>query len=493
MTEETEVKMKEIQKKKIISFLPNHMEMVLMETGVKLYTSNKEGKNWLFSGLEGYLCFVLDNRLKTMYLILYDTFSFIKLFQYELYTDFHKHFIELAPEFRCFEIAGGFVGVQFEKAEDAQNFDGAINKFHGSFLISTFEMNSEKKEDEKNQKTKLDIYCRTLKQNFGSDSIYDTNYTEDGTLLQKARNFKIIEGITYNKTSGKFEFGHISDELKELFITFRIKKKNLENDADLAYDLIKKIIIGLSGDNKLKNNDLDNIQHTFPPPEERLRILKEEAEDEGRINAQKHKKTMLPKQKTKAENSVDKGKKQLNQPTTTTQTPSEKPSSNIPPVPTSSVPPVPPISISDTKVKDSAPEKIESTSSTSSSTSSSSTGFIPLPPPLIIHEAKIFPGSELTAKKPVDLPAELDAKKAGLKPPEIKEENHVMSMEEQLKSVTLKKAPPPKQYNTGKIITENENNYLQNALSRAIQIRRENLHQNSDDEDDDSDDDSWGS
>ena len=89
--------------------------------------------------------------------------------------------------------------------------------------------------------------------------------------------------------------------------------------------------------------------------------------------------------------------------------------------------------------------------------------------------------------------AELDAKKAGLKPPEIKEENHVMSMEEQLKSVTLKKAPPPKQYNTGKIITENENNYLQNALSRAIQIRRENLHQNSDDEDDDSDDDSWGS
>ena len=84
-----------VPQKKILATLEPGLDLTLISSNVKLYTSNKEGKNWLYSDLEGLLCFILDYNLKTKYLVLYNSFSFEKIFQYELYKDFQKYFKSL--------------------------------------------------------------------------------------------------------------------------------------------------------------------------------------------------------------------------------------------------------------------------------------------------------------------------------------------------------------------------------------------------------------
>ena len=76
----------------------------------------------------------------------------------------------------------------------------------------------------------------------------------------------ILNNFSYDKELKKFKFGKISDSLKETFVRFGFKKKDLENDMDFAFTLFKRDIVGLGTENKLKNSAVDNIEHTFPPP-----------------------------------------------------------------------------------------------------------------------------------------------------------------------------------------------------------------------------------
>ena len=139
---------------------------------------------------------------------------------------------------------------------------------------------------QKNQNELYQTYCKKLKEKFSDDeSIYDENYAEDGTQILKHRNFKVLNNISYDKEQQKFKFGKISDELKQMFLSFGIKKKELERDVDFAFTLFKKVIVGLGSENKLKNSTLDSIEHFFPPPEEReIQRRNNELEEAKKIN-----------------------------------------------------------------------------------------------------------------------------------------------------------------------------------------------------------------
>ena len=118
-------------KKKILSILPNNLELQGDIYNVKLFSCDKEGKNWLYSDVEGFLGFLIDYQLKTKYLVIYDETTYEKLFQYELYNNFNKSYEELAPDFRCFEIDSGFMGLQFDLKEDAVEFDQILKRVAG--------------------------------------------------------------------------------------------------------------------------------------------------------------------------------------------------------------------------------------------------------------------------------------------------------------------------------------------------------------------------
>ena len=281
---------KELTKKKILSILPPHLELQGDIYNVKLFSCDRDGRNWLYSDVEGELGLIIDYQLKTKYLMIHDSTSIEKIFQFELYNNFTKFYEELAPEFRSFEIDSGFMGFQFETKEDAVQFDLVIKRLSG--LTNDLFAKPRAKEDLKSKEKIAELYCKKLKENFGSgDNKYDENYAEDGTTILKHNNFKILNNIEYNKETKQFKFGKISEELKEMFLSFGIRKKDLENDADYAFTIFKNVIVGLGNENALKNSVLGSIEHNFPPPEERDRIRRQEEAAEAKMNSIKNKRT----------------------------------------------------------------------------------------------------------------------------------------------------------------------------------------------------------
>ena len=272
-----------IEKEKMLAILPDNQELQGDIFNAKLYSSDKEGEDWLFSGLEGNLCLIVDYQIKTKYLIMYHPINYEKIFQYELYISFEKYFEELAPDFRSFEIESGFIGLQFDNQDNAKKFDQTLMKMQQMKNIFNKVLT---KDNAKKQNELYQTYCKKLKEKFSDDeSIYDENYAEDGTQILKHRNFKVLNNISYDKEQQKFKFGKISDELKQMFLSFGIKKKELERDVDFAFTLFKKVIVGLGSENKLKNSTLDSIEHFFPPPEEReIQRRNNELEEAKKIN-----------------------------------------------------------------------------------------------------------------------------------------------------------------------------------------------------------------
>ena len=72
MDEEEDKGRTDIEKKKILAILPTNQELQGDIYNVKLYSSDREGVDWLYSGLEGNLAFVVDFQIKTKYLMLFD-------------------------------------------------------------------------------------------------------------------------------------------------------------------------------------------------------------------------------------------------------------------------------------------------------------------------------------------------------------------------------------------------------------------------------------
>ena len=370
--------------------------------------------------------------------------SFEKLFQYELYNNFLKFYEELAPEFRSFEIDSGFMGFQFETKEDAVNFDSIIQRLSG--LTNDLFAKPRTKEDMKLKEKIADNYCKRLKEKFSSEDKYDENYAEDGTTILTHNNFKVLQNIEYDKETKQFKFGKISEELKEMFLSFGIKKKDLERDADFAFSLLKKVIVGLGSENTLKNSALDSIEHNFPPPEERERIMKQEQAAEAKMNYAKNKRRREPQKKkqndirdTKGHNTSKAAKKPDPKPNSR---PNPKQNSNAPNISVNTnkgIPPPPP----------------------------------PPPPPPNVPKAvpnvapKVDTSSAPSKNEESNRMDELISKRGNLKKVEKKEENS----------------------GANDIVIQGQNkNFLQNALSQAIKNRRNNLHMHDDDEEDEDND-----
>ena len=281
MDEEEEKGRNDIEKKKILAILPNNQELQGNIYNVKLFSSDREGVDWLYSGLEGNLGLIVDFQVKTKYICIYDPTNYEKVFQYELYNGFEKAFEELAPEFRAFEIESGFIGLQFDNQQEAESFVRTLSRISQMKNIYT---KTKGKDSTKLQNEKFQNYCKKLKDIFcEGESKYDENYAEDGTQILKHRNFKVLSNISYNKEKKKFQFGKISDDLKEMFLSYGIKKKDLESDLDFAFNLFKKVIVGLGSENKLKNSALDKIEHNFFAPAERERLRRQEEIAEAKL------------------------------------------------------------------------------------------------------------------------------------------------------------------------------------------------------------------
>ena len=54
-----------MEKIKILAILPSNQELQGDIYTVKIYSSDRDGEDWLYSGLEGLLALIIDNSVKT--------------------------------------------------------------------------------------------------------------------------------------------------------------------------------------------------------------------------------------------------------------------------------------------------------------------------------------------------------------------------------------------------------------------------------------------
>ena len=291
MSEEENKQNYKLEKIKILSILPNSRELQGDIYFAKLYSSDMEGIDWLYSGVEGYLGLIVDHEAKTKYISMFDQTSYQLTFQYELYKGFEKFFDELAPDFRSFEIETGFIGLKFEKEKDAVNFGNTLKKINPMNNIFKKIVIKEDQKDLKLKKKKVDNYLQILKETFCDyETKYDDKYTEDGIEISNHKNFSILNNISYDKTKKSFKFGKISDDLKDMFLSHGIKRKDLEKDLDFAFSLFKKVILGFeSKKKKTINSCINKIEHSFNPPSEEENIRRQEEEEEVKLNKNSNK------------------------------------------------------------------------------------------------------------------------------------------------------------------------------------------------------------
>lgn len=536
-----------LPQKKILATLEKGLELTLISNNVKLYTSNKEGKNWLYSDLEGLLCFILDYNKKTKYLVLYNSFSFEKIFQYELYKDFEKYFKALAPEFRCFEVDSGFIGLQFDKKIESEKADLVISKFKDSFTDNLFNSIPNTKNEKTSDRMKEingdpnnpedEGYYGILKKKFQVGKVYNEDYLENKITINKSRNFELLKSFSYNSDKKQFDIGEIKDELKDLFKDSGVRKKDLQ-DIKYAFPIIKQIILGMSHNNKINNSIIGNIQHKFPPPEERERIRKEEEELEKKMNKERLKKKQKQSNKPQKLNTyIDPNPNiqnqinpqpiiqqppiinpqpipetqqlnpQLNPSIPPSQNPEMNPTSTIPKAPNIPVaPPIPtnPIKPTGEKVNIPIPPPISNNPIVVNKNNIpipppipkapivGSNSNIPIPPPLPTN-----PIGSSNAKIPVPPPLNVNNNNNKVPVAPVRNNNNnnsgkkELSMHEQIKNVQLKKVEKQPTNQENKLITGNERNYLQNVLVDAIKMRRANLHEYDDSDSEDEDDDDW--
>lgn len=233
----------ELERKKVIAMLTAGGNKDLIKlVSARIYTTTKDTDTWLYSDLEGLLCFVMDYDAKSRYFIMFDPDSYEVLYEMELYKNFNKYYHNVTEDVQCFEICNGFIGFKFFDNNEAKMFSLVVNRFDDNFVNILFESQTNKMKPSKKKINKKFLeYCNILKEKFATKNIYDDNYIEDGLEICKSRYFELLNNITFDREKKEFKIGNIPKEFKRLFKDIGIKKSDFKN-KELALNIFKHLV-----------------------------------------------------------------------------------------------------------------------------------------------------------------------------------------------------------------------------------------------------------
>jgi len=245
-----------LEKKKILSILGSNRELYKM-CSAKIYTSNLAGDSWLYSDLEGFLCFVLDYNIKTRYFVLFDPLTYERLFQFELYNNFEKEFQKLAEDFFCFEAGNGFIGIKFDDQKEASEFNGIVRKFNDFLVDNLFDANLQSNNVYNFKKQEVIVsYLEIIKQKFSaSENKFNEDYIEDGMEIRKPKYLELLNNIAFDREKKEFKIGKLPQEFKDIFKNIGIKKSDIK-DPKRALNILKNVIDVLDSNVDNKENEV---------------------------------------------------------------------------------------------------------------------------------------------------------------------------------------------------------------------------------------------
>jgi hypothetical protein len=236
----------ELEKRRVLALLGEGRDLMEM-VSAKIYTTTKDGSTWLYSDLEGFLCYVIDYVEKSQYFILYDFNTFEKLLQFELYNDFSKYYHELSPIFNCFETVSGFMGLKFFAENEAKIFANRVLKFDCKAVYLLFKktnVNRRKDKLRRGRENVLQVKDKFISENTVESDIISEDFqlNEQGIEILKPSYFEIFNNFTYDKEKKVFKVNKINSEMKNIFKLVGIKKSHFKNET-LGLNIFKFFVL----------------------------------------------------------------------------------------------------------------------------------------------------------------------------------------------------------------------------------------------------------
>jgi len=150
------IRQHEITSKKISSILKQDQELVLMTSNCRIYTYSPSmlPQDWLFSGLEGNLCLIVDYSMKKVLLKLFELETFEVLFEIKFFEDFEKNYSCLTDDFHCIELNKGFLGLKFHNISQACELLKLVKTYTREFQEKLYDEYSKKEKKGSNYSNK---------------------------------------------------------------------------------------------------------------------------------------------------------------------------------------------------------------------------------------------------------------------------------------------------------------------------------------------------
>jgi len=211
---------------------------------IRLHSSDGEEKKWVYSGLCGALCLVVDRKLGGVALFrMYDLNSFNMVFEAELYYEFEAHYMEINDNFYCFQIPGGHhIGFSFADSEEALLFRSLAAKYaprsqyhnRNEDRIKRFALPTEVEVVKKKPGLFKRLFTKKKMSEDGEEVSID-NYK-----ISRPENAVHENHIGWDAKNQTFDLSQLSRELKRVFKKAGIRKKDLKdtNTALLIADAI---------------------------------------------------------------------------------------------------------------------------------------------------------------------------------------------------------------------------------------------------------------
>lgn len=142
-----------VQKKIIKSLLYSHYDIMNIFFA-RIHTCGKNSEYWLYSGLEGALVYCIDTRVKSCRFLMFDLKSFEIVFDCELYKKFDKAYKKGTERFYYFEVENGFIGLEIPNMSEAEILAASIMSFGDDYIKKKLKEYKPMKENEIKEKAK---------------------------------------------------------------------------------------------------------------------------------------------------------------------------------------------------------------------------------------------------------------------------------------------------------------------------------------------------
>lgn len=265
MSKESKETYTELEKRRVLALLGEGRDLMEM-VSAKVYTTSKDVSNWLYSDLEGFMCYIIDYNEKSQYFILYDFNTYEKLLQFELYNDFSKYYNELSSNFHCFETNNGFIGIKFQAEIEAKLFCNRVMKFDSKAVYLLFKKTNANRRKDRLRRGRENVLV--LKEKFKSELNIESNIQlqehsssviiQQGLEILKPSYFEIFNNFTYDKETKTFKINKINSEMKNLFKLAGIRKSHFKYES-LALNIFKFFALCYEQLQNIKKSKTKNI------------------------------------------------------------------------------------------------------------------------------------------------------------------------------------------------------------------------------------------